>query len=84
MSNGPSKKKCPSTVEITILPAVARVFKIASAYFKVAATNMPPPAPRIETSKVRYDQFDQAIRYVPSLLLPLPSNNMNRVYMIIE
>ena len=36
ISNGPSRKKCPKTVEITILPAVASVFRIASAYFKVA------------------------------------------------
>mmetsp|Transcript_10140 Transcript_10140/g.15166 ORF Transcript_10140/g.15166 Transcript_10140/m.15166 type:complete len:82 (-) Transcript_10140:934-1179(-) len=44
ISKEPSKNKYPNTAEITIDPEVAKVFKTASAYFKVAATNNPPVA----------------------------------------
>lgn len=36
-SIGPPKKMCPSTVDRIIDPAAAKVFKIESAYFNVAA-----------------------------------------------
>jgi hypothetical protein len=44
ISNDPSKKRNPKMAEMTMEPEVARVFKTASAYFKVAATNNPPVA----------------------------------------
>ena len=47
----------PRTVDITIAPAAARVFKIESAYLSVAATSRPPRAPKKETLKVNIDQL---------------------------
>ena len=57
----------PSKVDNKIAPAAAIVFIIESAYFNVAATNNPPPAPRRDTNNVSILQFDHGTRVISVL-----------------